>query len=211
VNDLSKSLRLVAHDALSAAKKRRQISACFKKQGFIALGKGGWLGFRNQDIVSGFVVEGSPLDTYISTFVLPAFDRRDFITWGLGGRVVPCDLQRDTHEECKQAVDSYTASISIVRSATDLINYLGAQQPKGHYPIWVTYLCYLRLLDLDTATQYLDDGRRNLLHSVRIQQFEEINRFAVAHDKKGVVSVLASWSAFSERIFGPLDQTFSVY
>jgi hypothetical protein len=92
--------RLLAKEALGAAKKRRQINAFFKKQGFISLGKGAWLGSRNRDVVSGFLIDGSPLDTYIETFILPAFDKHEFITWALGNRVVHCSPDTDTQEEC---------------------------------------------------------------------------------------------------------------
>jgi hypothetical protein len=173
------------------------------------LGKGRWLGFRNRDVVSGFLMEGSPLDTYISTFILPAFDRHEFVSWSLGDRVVHCSLNRDTQEECRQAVDCYVADVSKVRSSTDLATYLNARQIQGHYPIWVRYICHLRLLDCDSAIQYLTDGRRDHLHAVLMERFEEIDRFVSMRDKDGVVRVLESWSAFSERIFGPLGQTFS--
>ena len=211
MTDLSENLRLLARDALGASKKRRQISAFLKKRGFISLGKGGWLGFRNRDVVSGLLIEGSPLDTYISTFILPAFDKREFITWALGDRVVHCSLNKDTQEECEQAVESYVADISKVRSSTDLIAYLDARQIKGHYPIWVRYICHLSLLDFDSAIQYLNDSRRDQLHHSLMETLEEVERFVTMRDTDGVVRVLESWRAISERIFGPLDQMFSAY
>jgi hypothetical protein len=211
MNDLSKALRILARDSLGASRKRRQISAFLKKQGFISLGKGTWLGFRNRDVVSGIIIDGPPLDTYIETFILPAFDRREFVSWSLGDRVVHCSLDKDTQEECEQAFNSYIADMSAVRSATDLLRYLDIRQVTGHYPIWCRYICYLRLLELDTAIQYLDDSRRNQLHDSLMEQFEEISRFATVGDTDGVVRVLESWRAFSEKIFGPLDQTFSAF
>ncbi len=211
MNELRKTLQILAHDSLGAAKKRRQISACFRKQGFINLGKGTWLGFRNKDVVSGLSIDGPPWDTYISTFILPAFDRLEFVSLSLGGRVVHCSLDRDTREECEQAVNSYIANLSNERSATDLIRYLDVRQVTGHYPIWVRYICYLSLLDFDTAIQYLDDSRRGQLHHSLMERLEEISRFATARDTDGVVRVLESWSKFSEKIFGPLDQTFSAF
>lgn len=211
MNDLSKGLRILARDALGAAKKRKQISACLSKKGFISLGKGTWLGFRNRDVVSGVCIEGSPLDTYISTFILPAFDRHEFVNLSLGYRVVHCSLDRDFREECEQAVNSYVGDISAVRSATDLIRNLDVRRVAGHYPIWVRYICYLRLSDLSTAIRYVDDSRRDQLHDSLMGRLEEISRFATARDTDGVSKVLESWRSFSEEIFGPLDQTFSAF
>jgi hypothetical protein len=211
MNDLMKGLRLLARDSLGAAKKRRQISTFLKEWGFVYLGKGGWLGFRNRDVVSGLIIEGSPLDTYITTFLLPAFDRLEFVSWSLGERVVNCSLDRDTQEECEQALESYAAGTFKVRSATDLIRYLDACETAGHYPIWVRYICYLWLSDLNTANQYLNDSRRNQLHRALLERFEEVNQFVVVRDTDGVVGVLKKWSAFSQKIFGAFDQTFSAF
>ena len=202
---------LLAKDALGAAKKRRQINAFFKKQGFMSLGKGAWLGFRNRDVVSGCLITGSPLDTYIATFILPASDRHEFITWALGNRVVNCSPDTDTQEECKQALNVYRTEMSNVRSSTDLVTYMDTRQIEGWYPIWVRYICYLRRLELDMASQYLTESMRNPFPRVKIEQFEEIDRFVTMRDADGVLRVLERWSAFSEKIFGPLGRSFSVY
>jgi len=211
MNKISKALRLLARNSLGASKKRRQISAFLKKKGFISLRKGVWLGFRNRDIVSGIVINGPPFDTYIETFILPAFDRLESVRLSLGDRIVHCSLDRDTQEECEQAFNSYVADISAVRSANDLIEYVDTHQVTGDYPIWVRYICYLRQLDFDTAIQYLDDRRRNQLHDSLMGQLEEISRFATVRDTDGVARVLESWRASSEKIFGPLDQMFSAF
>src|SRR4051795_6041158 len=116
MGNLGKGLRTLARDAVSASKKRRQISSYLKKCGLMSLGKGGWLAHRNKDVVSGFVIEGSPLDTYISTFILPAFDKHEFINWSLGDRVVHCSTHADTHTECKQAIDDYVTGVGNIKS-----------------------------------------------------------------------------------------------
>jgi hypothetical protein len=103
--DLRKALQVLAHDAVSAAKKRRQISKCLKANGFELLGKGQWLGHRSRDIVSRVVTGGPVLDTYISTFVLPAFDKHEFVTWALGERIIHCSNDASTDVECGRAID----------------------------------------------------------------------------------------------------------
>jgi hypothetical protein len=203
--------RLLAKKALGAAKKRREINDFFKKQGFLSLGKGAWLGFRNRDVVSGCLIDGSPLDTYVETFILPAFDRHEFITWALGNSVVHCSPDTDTQEECEQAVNVYRTEMSNVGSSTDLVSFVDTRQIEGWYPIWVRYICYLRRLELDTAMQYLSESRRNPSYWVQREKFEEIDRFVSMRDADGVLRVLERWSAFSEKIFGPLDRSFSVY
>ena len=114
--------RLLAKEALKAAKKRRQINAFFKKQGFMSLGKGAWLGFRNRDVVSGCLFNGSPLDTYIETFILSSFDRQEFLNLSLGNRIVHCSPDTDTQEECKQAINVYRTEMSNVRATCNWIS-----------------------------------------------------------------------------------------
>jgi hypothetical protein len=207
----AENLRVVVRDAAGAAKKRRQISAFLKKHGFTSLGKGGWLGFRNDDIISGFVMEGSSTDTYISTFILPSYDKHSFITWGLGCRVVHCSLDASTQKECEKAIGEYTTDIFQVRSSAGLVEYLDSHKVTGHYPIWVKYISYLRVSDLTSAENYLDEARRSHLHFVQLEKFEEIKGFVASQDKAGVVEILREWSASSERIFGPFRQTFCAF
>jgi hypothetical protein len=199
---------LLTPDSVVVSKKRRQISSCLKKNGLISLGKGGWLGHRSKDIVSGFIIDAPPLDTYISTFILPAFDRHGFVNLSLGNRIVHCSSDKNTQDECKQAIDYYIANISDINSSAELVSYIDERNVQGHYPIWVIYISYLRVFDFDSAITYLDDGKRARLHRVQLDQLGSISRFVAAHDRDGISRVFENWSTFSERIFGPLDQTF---
>jgi hypothetical protein len=66
----------------------------------------------------------------------------------------------------------------------------------------------LRILDFESAAKYLDEDRRSRLHEVQLKQLDEIKQFPSAHDRDGVGRVFESWSAVSEKIFGPLDRPF---
>ena len=204
-------LRILAHVALGSAKKRRQISGIFKKSGLIALGKGAWLGHRSKDVVSGFVIEGSALDTYISGFILPAFDRHKFVNLSLGDRIVNCEIDGNTQSECKTSIDYYIENLSHIQSSNDLIEDICGRNVKGHYPIWVRYISYLRRFDFEAAINYMDDDKRAQLHPSLLNQLDEISPFVSAHDKDSVFRVFEEWSAFSGRIFGPLDHTFDAF
>jgi hypothetical protein len=206
--NLGKNLQVLAHDAVNVAKKRKQIAKCLKANGFAFLGRGRWLGHRSRDIVSGFVTGGPVLDTYISTFVLPAFDKHEFVTWALGERIVHCSNDVSAEIECDQAVGCYRKNMSNIASSTDLIKYIDNHNISGHYPIWVNYISYLRIFDFESAVKYLDEDRRSRLHEVQLKQFDEIKQFASMHDRDGVGRVFERWSAISEKIFGPLDHPF---
>lgn len=201
----------LARDAAASSRKRAQISSCLKKHELISLGKGAWLCFRNTEIVSGFVVEGSPLDTYISTFVLPSFDRHTFVSWSLGRRVVHCSLGTDVHGECGLAVSSFISDLGSIKSSDDLLTYLDEFHVSGHYPIWVRYICYLKLLNFNSAIHYLDEAKRAQLHVTQLERYEEIKEFVTAHDGEGVLKTFERWSRVSEQVFGSFDQDFAAF
>lgn len=209
MQNLKKGLEILAHDAIGGVKKRRQISNFLKKRNFLSLGKGGWLGFRNDDVISGLLIEGSPLDTYISSFILPSFDRHNFINWSLGDRIVNCQSNNETRDECELAVDFYTSNVLKIRSSIELIEYLDLRQAYDHYSIWVRYICYLRDGRLNLAATYLNDDLISHMHPVQLKKFEEIRSYVAANDRAGVSQVLESWRAFSDAIFGPTYEIFS--
>ncbi len=204
-------LKTLTDEAVGSAVKRRQIASFLKKRGFVHLGKGRWLGHRGKDTVSGLMIEGSPLDTYITGFMLPAFDKRDFITWSLGERIVNCSLGDDAKMECETAVDYYAKNYANIKSPDDLMEYIRTREIKGPYSIWAIYILYLRLGDFEAAVNYLDDDKCAQMGAGKSEQFNEISPFATARDKDGVFRVFEEWSAFSERIYGPLDPPFDVF
>lgn len=208
MNTVSEVLKTLARDSIYAAKARAKISRLFKKSGFIPLGKGGWLAFKNKDIVSGFAIEGSPTDTYVSTFLLPSFDKHRFISLSLGDRVAHFPYGSDVEKGYEEAINSYRATLPCVRSSNDLMDYLEKSRITGHYPIWARYICYLNVLELDKACKYLDEDMRGKLHATQIERYKEINRFVVAGDKSAVTDTLDSWRHYSERIFGSFRQNF---
>jgi hypothetical protein len=177
----------------------------------ISLRDGGWLGHKSKDIVSGFVIDAPPRDTYISTFILPAFDRHGFINLSLGDRGIHCSTHVDTKVEYKQAIDYYIANIANIKSLEELVGYIDKRDVQGAYPIWVRYISYLKVFDFDSAIQYLDDGKRAWLSHMLLNRLDEISPFVAARDRDSISRVFDNWSTCSERIFGPLDQTFDAF
>ena len=100
------------------------------------------------------------------------------------------------------------ATIQSITSPIELIDYLDAKQMLGHYPVWVRYICYLRLSRLATAMEYMDGSKRVRLHHTQLAQLVEIEQFVATSDTAGVSGIRQSWSHLSEPFLGPLDQTF---
>jgi hypothetical protein len=195
----------LAANLAQAARKRKAIAATLKRRGFLALGKGAWLGRRGRDVVSGLLIEGSPSDTYISSFVLPIFDELKFVSWSLGRRIVHCSRDEVADIECSEAVRAYTIELYSIKSARDIIAYLDLSSIDGFYPLWVRYICYLRTENLDNARAYLSADRRSELHPSLLKQLTEIESYVTRGDVAGVAQVLDRWEATSRLIFGQSD------
>lgn len=195
-------LRLVSAELINAASKRKRIAVVLKRRGFLPLGKGAWLGFRGTDVVSGLLIEGSPSDTYISSFFLPTFDELRFVSWSLGRRIVHCSPDSSADIECEGAIGAYCSDLLAVRSATEIIEYLDISQRDGFYSLWARYLCYLKNGSLKKAHIYLDDERQSELHSSVLRRLAEIGPSVANGDAAGVAQVLERWEAVSRLIFG---------
>lgn len=204
-------IKLISGEIISAAKKRRQVGSILRKRGFISLGKGGWLGFRGDYVVSGLLVEGSPSDTYISSFVLPVFDELKFITWALGRRIVRCSANDNAANECDRAISEYRTKIATIASPAELIRYLDSQNIGGFYPIWVRYLCYLREGRFEEAFRYLDDSKKQELHKSALKKLAEITPAVQNADAVAIRQILESWENTSRQIFGSGDFLFDVF
>jgi|SRR3569623_34541 len=206
-----KELQDIALINLAGRRKSRQISRYFRSIGLIHVNKMTWLAYRSLDIASGFTIEGSLSDIYISTFILPTFDKLDFISWGLGSRLINCLPENDTEDECLKAVEQYKRTLLSVRNADSLISYLDYNRVRGFYAIWARYISYLRILDLEKATEYLTSERRKLLHLSVLQKLEKIEKYARRGDEAAVLRILNEWRRASEKIFGPYVSEFSAF
>jgi len=195
-------IRLVSADLISAAIKRRAIARVLEKNGFLHLGKGGWLGFRGRDAVSGLSIEGSPSDTYISSFILPTFDELHFVGLSLGRRLVHCSHDSSAERECESAVAAYRSELLPIRSAADIVKYLDDSKKDGFYSIWTRYLCFLRNGHLEKAHTYLDEEHQSQLHASVLRRLPEIGPSVAKGDAVGVAHVLERWEEVSSLIFG---------
>lgn len=195
-------IKLVSSELLSAAVKRRKISGCLRKRGFVSLGKGAWLGHRGDDVVSGLLLEGSPSDTYISSFILPIFDELKFVSWSLGRRIVHCSANGNTEDECQRAVCEYLREIAPVNSSNKLIEYLDVQCISGFYPIWVRYICYAKEGFLQEAREYLSESKQIELHQSTRKKFGEIAPAVDSDDRNEIAQVFERWKRTSRAIFG---------
>lgn len=192
----------LAESLVRSAARRKKINKIIKQRGFLPLGKGAWLGVRNDDIVSGLLIEGSPSDIYISSFVLPVFDELTFVSWGLGRRIVHSSMSENVESECDTAIKSYWQDIRPITTANELLEYLDIYRIDGFYSLWVRYLCYLRVGKIQQACTYLNEENKSTLHASKIDKFNELNKYASTQDLDRISKVFDRWKETSQKIFG---------
>ncbi len=202
MNSAPTNLRELFAVAAGAAMKRRKLSKGLAARGFVPLGRGAWLGLKSYEVASGLIITGSPLEAYLSTFVLPTFDRHNFVTWALGRKVVDCSLDVDAQAECEAASDRYLADLGHVRGAGELVKYLDDRNVSGWYPVWVKYLAAAKAADFSAANKMSKEGLRERIHSSKLEQFDEIDTVMMSCDVGGVHDVLSRWTTRSEKILG---------
>lgn len=192
----------LASDLINAASRRKSIGKNLREAGFASLGKGRWLGLRSSDIVSGLIIEGGASDVYISSFILPVFDKLSFIGWSLGERLVRGSAEISARDQSLLAIERYKQGVLGLRSAPDLMCYIEENNIVGFYSVWTKYLCYLRVESLQEARKYLEKQDRSALHSSVLDRLNEIESYVNAGDATGVARILSSWEESSKKVVG---------
>lgn len=201
----------LAHLKMKAAKKRKDMAKYFKTAGMLNLGKGVWLAHRSRDVVSGLVIDGPWSKVIINSFILPPYDRLEFVNLSLGEKITECDLNADSRENSEYSIDRFKKNYADIKSSRDFINYIDDNSISGFYPIWVRYITYCRELEFDAAMAYLDAGKRAQLHRSVLGRFDELGAAVASRQEQAVKKIFEAWSAVSERTFGPLDKTFNAF
>lgn len=143
--------RRSAGGAMIALDKRR-IKSAAKKIGFQTNGSF-LVGIRNKDVVSGFSIDAPPSGLYVWTFVLPAFDDIAFMHMSLGERVIDTILSEYPIES---ALKNAWSSISEIRRADQIVDYIESRKISGEYAEWTLFICLVRLGRFGEAENMLD-------------------------------------------------------
>lgn len=197
--------------AIDNAKKRREISKILLGAGFKNLGKGAWLGYQGADIASGLRLNGSSIDTYISTFLLPKFDNLDFINLSLGERLVRYTIGEDTLIRTQKAINDYKSSVWPVKTPSAMITFIKESGNPGAYATWAIYLCHLRNGEFENAINSLSEEKIEHLGSRMRESFDAIHPFVIACDNLNVRNMLEAWRIESARLFRKSDDEFDVF
>lgn len=157
-----------------------------------------YIGTCNREVVSGYVLDAPPGGIYVWRFVVPAYDRIDFLHMGLGKRIAqlpPNGAAPDSTDLGLQLKNDWQ-SFTNVRDCQSLVAYLDGEQVQGDYCQWTRYLTYVRVGDLESAgrleLQWQSSG------SPRVQLVAQNMRVVLEAKERsgwnGVQELLTEWS-----------------
>lgn len=148
-------------------------------------------GCQTEDVISGLAIDSAPASTYIWTFVLPCFDRLEFLHMTLGDRVV--DLSR-FDGPVELALQKALATLPRLSTASDLLTYLESRNYKNDYALWVKFLCYVRTGQFEDAEKLSRLFAEAASDSTRTK-FAELEGARLESGWEGAQAVLSEWSA----------------
>lgn len=198
----------IASQLITSSSKKRTITHLLKKAGFRSLGKGSWLGFKGNDVISGLMIEGSPTDIYITSFIIPSFDETTFVNWSLGNRIVNCSPSKDAKEEFEGAFSYYKTHLYSVKNSLDLISYINDNKIDGFYATWVKYICYLREQKFDLAQNTILKASDKFPHSSIEEKLALLTSLAHTRDTSCIDETFSSWKNITNTLFG--EANFSI-
>jgi hypothetical protein len=113
-----------------------------------------YIGTCNQEVISGYALDAPPGGIYIWRFILPAYDRIEFLHMSLGKRIA--EFSRDGASDSKDLdilLKNDWQDFSNASDSRSLVDYLDREQVGGDYSQWTRYLAYVRVGDFESAVR----------------------------------------------------------
>lgn len=167
-----------------------------------------YIGTCNRDVISGYVLDAPPGGIYIARFILPAYDRIDFLHMGLGKRIAqfPRNEATSASADLGLLLRSDWQLFSSARDCESLVTYLNGERVEGDYCQWAEYLTYVRVGDLESANR-VERQWQSSQGFPRVQLVAQNMKVVLEVKERsgwsGVQELLAEWS---ERTVGKFCQ-----
>jgi hypothetical protein len=165
-----------------------------------------YIGTCNQEVISGYALDAPPGGVYISRFVLPAYDRIDFLHLSLGERIAQfprsCDASDFTNLE--RLLNNDWQEFSNARDCQSLMAYLDREGIVGDYCQWVRYLTHARVGDFESAgrlEQHWQSSQGPPRLQLVVQNMKLVLEAKGRSGWSGVQELLVTWSEQNVRKF----------
>jgi len=184
--------------ATSVLNKKAVAKVLSRLPGFRKLGSF-YIGTCNQEVISGYALDAPPGGVYVSSFILPAYDKIDFLHMSLGERIAqyPGNGPASDSADLDFLLKNDWQDFSSARDCRSLMAYLDRERVVGDYCQWVKYLTYVRMGDLEFADRLESQWQSS--HGPPRLQLVAQNMHAVLEVKRrsgwrGVQELLTKWS-----------------
>lgn len=165
--------------------------------GFRKLG-GFYFGTCNAEVISGYALDAPPRGLYIWRFILPAYDRIDFLHMALGKRIAqfPRTEADLSSTDIRLLLKTDWENFSNARDCQSLLAYLDREQLRGDYSQWAIYLTYIRSGDLEAADRMECQWRSSGFPKLQVvtQNMKAVLEVKGRSGWNGVEELLSEWS-----------------
>lgn len=192
----------LVRDAARMKAKRSAASLILAKRGFKRIAQRTFLGLRNEEIVSGVMLDGTRTFLFFNTFLLPAYDNIEFINWDLGSTVVDASGEGEITEEVEAAIKSYRDGIWLVRDSKALTRYIESENIRGAYAQWARFISYVKQQDLAKAVLVLREADFESLKIGGSNQYMSLKEAVLKGNSTTANEVLTEWSRVSAKVIG---------
>jgi hypothetical protein len=159
---------------------------------------GFYFGICNREVISGYVLDAPPGGLYIWRFILPIYDRIDFLHMALGKRIA----QFSPNETASSPTDVALLlkhdweGFSNVRDCQSLLAYLDREQLEGDYSQWARYLTHIRCGELGAADRMENRWQSSGFPRVQlvVQSMQMVLDAKGRSGWNGVQELLTEWS-----------------
>jgi hypothetical protein len=162
-----------------------------------------YIGACNQEVISGYALDSPPGGVYVWRFILPAYDRIDFLHMSLGERIAQFPRNRDASDSTDLDVllKNDWQDFSNARDCRSLMAYLDRKQVVGDYCQWTRYLTYARVGDLESAGRLELQWQSSPGSSPRLQLVAQSMKVVLEVKGRsgwsGVQELLTEWSKYT--------------
>lgn len=151
---------------------------------------------NTDDVVSGFAIDASPTHIYMWTFILPAFDKLDFLHMSLGDRIL------DFNEESVnfETLLSQHPELFSIQDADQLLLYLDRRNPPGDYATWTRLLCLVRLGRFEEVNEILPLAKEAAVSNDMKLRYEELVFTFKVKGGSAAQDLLKNWSLTTKKL-----------
>jgi hypothetical protein len=151
------------------------------------------IGLCNPQVISGYAVDAPPGGIYVWRFILPVYDRVEFLHMSLGKRIARFSGSQTNSSltDLELLLANDWQGFSSVRDCQSLLSYLDRERVEGEYGEWTRYLTYVRVGDLNSATRLQLQWQSSSAPPPNLQMVQEAK---ARSGWNGVQELLTEWS-----------------